>query len=38
VSAIKKEIRGVHTPGGTPNGLQHDTRPNGPTNDVTAPK
>jgi hypothetical protein len=26
------------TPGGTPNGLQHDTWPNGPTDDVATPK
>jgi hypothetical protein len=38
VGAIKIEFRGVHNPGRTSNGLQHDTRPNGPTDDVAAPK
>jgi hypothetical protein len=28
--ADKIEIRGIKNPGGTPNGLQHDTRVNGP--------
>jgi hypothetical protein len=34
----KIEVRSVHNPWGTLNGLQHDTRPNNPTNGVATPK
>jgi hypothetical protein len=34
---LKIEVRGVPTPGGTPNGLQHDTRSNSPTDGVATP-
>jgi hypothetical protein len=32
------ELGACTTPGGTPNGLEHDTRPNSPTDGVVAPK
>jgi hypothetical protein len=35
---IKYRLGACTTPRGTPNGLQHDTRPNNPTGDVAAPK
>jgi hypothetical protein len=34
----KKSIRAGVTPGLAPNGLRRDTRPNGPTDGVAAPK
>jgi hypothetical protein len=37
-TAVKIEVRGCTTPRGTSNGLQHNTRPNGPTDGVAAPK
>jgi hypothetical protein len=38
VVADKIEVRGVQTHGGTPNGLQHDTRTNSLIDCVAAPK
>jgi hypothetical protein len=38
MAAVKTRVRYVQNPGGTPNGHEHDTRANNPTDGVVAPK